>query len=836
MKRFFRTILLLLLAAPAMAAPANPAAGKTTLSGIVTDKASGKSIPGAEVYFPDLHTGAVTDLDGNYVIQDLPTTKALVKVSMVGYATFTATIDLATETTRDFVLSESVTEMHDVVVTGSAKATELKRDPVPIAMVSRRYLRENASTNAIETLNKVPGVSTVSTGPNVSKPYIRGLGGNRVLTLFDGVRQEGQQWGEEHGVEVDQFLIDRVEVVKGPASLMYGSDALAGVINLLPAPPVPAGSLNGSVLGAYDTNNKGISSSVNLDGNNGNLLYGGRFSGKIASDYRNRYDGEVYGTKYNEKDLSAYLGVNRSWGFTRLKFSIYDNLQEVPDGSRDSTSRRFTYQTAEEDEAGVIVPEAVLNSYTIADLRQHVQYYRATAISSFNFGDSRLTSKFGFSRSIRREYEHPQRPDLPGLHLILNTLTYDLKYHFAELNGWEPTLGVNGMVQANNAAGGTELVVPSYRQFDIGPFLHTKKTLGKWDVSGGVRYDIRNFSNDAMFTRMDPTTGFDVAAGPSPGDTSVVKQFDSYSHIFNGASGSLGAAWNMNERLTLKANIGRGYRAPSVAETSAKGVHPGTGLQQLGDENLRPEFNLQEDLGLFYDGTHVTVSAEVFNNTVSNYVYNEKLASVSGGDSLFMQDGQAYPVFKFKQTTARLYGGEFSVDVHPHPLDRLHFENTLSFVFAENKGGDGALITDSTKYLPLIPPLHTNSELRWDMPRGAGSFKRLFVKVGVQMFATQDRFFAAYATETRTPGYTLLDAGFGGDVVNKAGRTLFSFTVLGSNLTDVGYQSNMSRLKYFDDYPVNGTGRSGIYNMGRNVSIKVVVPFDLKRNEAKPVQ
>jgi iron complex outermembrane receptor protein len=799
-----------------------------SLTGTVKDRSTGQTIPGAEVYFPDLRTGAVTDIDGHFALNDLPAAKTLVKVSMVGYATITETIDLATVKTRDFALSESVTEMNDVVVTGTSKATELKRDPVPITLVSRQYLRENASTNAIEALNKVPGVSTLSTGPNVSKPYIRGLGYNRVLTLFDGVRQEGQQWGDEHGVEVDQFLIDHIEVLKGPASLMYGSDALAGVVNLMPAPVLPAGTLKGSALIEYGTNNKGISGSANLDGNNGKFMYGGRVSGKVASDYKNRYDGRVYGTKYNEKDLDAYLGLNRSWGFARASFSLYDNLQEIPDGSRDSTSRRFTYQVSEDDSVRPIASDAVLNSYDIAVLHQRVQYYRGHVTGSVHTGEGRITANLGFTRSIRREYSHPEYPGVAGLYLTLNTIPYDLKYHFPVKETWETTAGLNGMYQVNDAAKGTEMVIPSYRQFDIGPFLHTKKTMGKLDVSGGLRYDIRNYRNDAMFTRPDPDTGFNLATGPNAGDSTVEQQFDAYAHTFHGGSGSVGVAWNLNERLTLKANIGRGYRAPNAAEISAKGVHPGTGFEQLGDADLIPEFNLQEDLGIFYAGTHVTARAEVFNNRISNYIYNEKLSGVNGGDSLFTLDGQGFPVFKFKQTGAQLYGGEISVDIHPHPLDRLHFENSLSVIMARNTGGNGAAITDSTKYLPLIPPLHTNSELRYDLPKKTGCFARMFIKVGVQVYAAQDRFYGAFGTETYTPGYTLLDAGFGGDMVDKHGSTLLSFTILGTNLPDVGYQSNMNRLKYFDDYPVNGTGRSGIHNMGRNISFQVVVPFDLK--------
>ncbi|MBK6521748.1 MAG: TonB-dependent receptor [Sphingobacteriaceae bacterium] len=263
---------------------------------------------------------------------------------------------------------------------------------------------------------------------------------------------------------------------------------------------------------------------------------------------------------------------------------------------------------------------------------------------------------------------------------------------------------------------------------------------------------------------------------------------------------------------------------------SAKGVHPGTGFQQLGDENLKPEFSLQEDIGLFYESEHVSASAEVFNNTISNYIFNQKLNSVMGGDSIYMETGNAYPVFKFIQTKAQLLGGEARIDIHPHPLDWLHFSNAVSFVYATNLGGNGAVINDSNKYLPFIPPLHTNSELSAEFLKSVGPFEHIFIKVGLQYYAAQNRAFLFNNTETKTPSYTLLDAGIGAEVKNKRDRTLFTIGIYVSNLTDAAYQSNMSRLKYFDSYPVNGSGRSGIFNMGRNWSFKVNVPFCVKKS------
>src|SRR6266567_4118678 len=204
-----------------------PAGG--SLSGKVTEKAKGSVLSGASVYIPDLKVGAVCDDNGYYQFNSLPSGTYLVEVHYVGFKTFTKSVTISGPVTQDFALSDQFVEESAVVITGQSKATQIKRSPVPIVAINHDYIATNLSTNIIDAIAKVPGVNALTTGPNVSKPFIRGLGYNRVLTLFDGVRQEGQQWGDEHGIEVDQYGIDRIEVIKGPASLTYGSDAMAGV-------------------------------------------------------------------------------------------------------------------------------------------------------------------------------------------------------------------------------------------------------------------------------------------------------------------------------------------------------------------------------------------------------------------------------------------------------------------------------------------------------------------------------------------------------------------------------------------------------------------------------
>ena len=791
-----------------------------SLTGKITT-ADGSPLAGASVYISDIRKGSVADGTGNYQISNIPSGTFLIEIKFIGYKTILQNIYFNGNKIENFSMDISVTEENEIVITGTSKATSIKRNPIPIISIGKEYLQQNLNTNVIDAIARVPGISAVTTGPNVSKPFIRGLGFNRILTLYDGVRQEGQQWGDEHGIEVDQNTVEKVEVVKGPASLIYGSDAVAGVVNLIPANPPPQGKIIGNILNEYQTNNRLIENSATIAGHTNDITWGGTFSHKLATNYKNKYDGRVYNTGFAETDASANFGINKKWGYSRFGLSLFDDLQEIPDGSRDSATRKFTKQITEEDTFRPIVSDAELNSYKISALHQHIQHYRIYSTNNFLLGGGRLALNLAFQRSLRREFSHPE-VQVPGLFLQLNTYSYDVKYYFHESKGLSITTGINGMYQNNNVEKGTDFIIPSYKQFDIGPFIYAKKSLGKLEIAGGIRYDVRNFSNNALYTKEDPSTGFEHAVyGADTVDAG--HPFSSYKHTFSGGSGSFGLSYKINDEWSVKANIGRGYRSPNISEISANGVHPGTNIYQIGNLNFKPEFNLQEDLGVTYNSTHITINADVFNNDIQNYIYNQKLASSAGGDSVIVPGNQT---FKFVAAKANLYGGELSIDIHPHPLDWLHFENSISVVYGTNKGVPGmGKISDSAKYLPFIPPLHTISELRTNIKKIGSVLANAFVKVQFEVYAKQDRAYLENDTETPTSGYQLVNAGFGTDLINKKGKPILNFSFLGNNLMNVAYQSGLNRLKYFEPYPGNFTGHNGIYNMGRNFSIRVNVPL-----------
>jgi len=800
-----------------------PAGG--SLSGRITEKDKGAGVPSASVYIPDLKLGAFTDSNGYYKFNNLPSGSYLVEVHSVGYSTITKTISISGPVTQDFVLADQYVEESPVVVTGLSKATQIKRSPVPIVAINHEYIATNLSTNIIDAIAKVPGVSALTTGPNVSKPFIRGLGYNRILSLYDGVRQEGQQWGDEHGIEVDQYGVDRIELIKGPASLTYGSDALAGVVNLIPTPAAPEGKMIGNILAEYQTNNRLFGGSAMLGATKNGFEWMGRFSHKQATNYTNKADGRVYNTAFNETDANVALGLHRKWGYSHLSLSLFDDLQEIPDGSRNMATGKFTRQVAENEDSTAnvnrpIVPDNELTSYSMTVLHQHVQHYRVYSTNIFTLGNSRLAVNLGYQRSVRREFSHTSAPDVAGLFLQLNTLSYDIKYYFPEWNGWNLTAGVNGMYQDNTVTRGTEFVIPSYHQFDVGPFALIKKTIGQWDIAGGIRWDSRSFTNKQLYTKPDATTGFDKPVYGA--DTAGADfHFPNFTQTFTGVSGSLGVTYNVTEQLSLKANISRGYRAPNIAEISANGVHPGTNIYQIGNSSFKSELSLQEDLGVEYTSKYLGFGLSVFSNNISNYIFNQRLLSANGGDSVIVIGNQTY---KFQQGKAQLYGGEFSLDIHP--IKSLHFENTVSAVYGQNKSTPlSKLSPDSTKYLPFIPPVHGLSELRYDFEAPHSHIVNAFVKVQLAWYAKQSRAYLDNGTETPTDGYALVNAGVGAGFTNGKGKTIFKLYIMGNNIFDVAYFDHMSRLKYFyyNNYDTNPA--HGIHNMGRNIAFKLEFPL-----------
>lgn len=634
-------------------------------------------------------------------------------------------------------------QLNEIVVTGLAGDSKMKEMPAPVSVIRPADLSARSGGNIIDAIAAEAGLSEITTGGGISKPVIRGLGYNRVVVVNDGIRQEGQQWGDEHGIEIDGAGIHSVEILKGPASLMYGSDALAGILIFHPEPIRGPGEFGGSLSSEYQTNNGLLAYSLAADGNIKGWLLGGRFSDKYAHAYRNSLNGQVANSGYRERAASGILGRNGSWGYTRLRFSYFHLTPGMIEGEGDN----FGY-----------TPDLPF---------QHVRHYKVVSDNTIHLGPGNLKVILGWQQNRRQEFE--ESAGEPGLDFRLNTINYDLRYQTSFKGDWKTAFGLAGMGQKSENLG-EEYLIPAYGLLDAGLFATATKSLGAWTLSGGLRADIRWLHSEAQ-----------------PG------RFMDFHRRFPGISASLGAVRPLGKHFTFRANIARGFRAPNLSELGSNGEHEGTFRFELGNNDLKPEYSLQGDLGLDFTSEHVSVQSAFFISRIDNYIYSARNGEFSD---------EGLPVYAFRSGLAHLGGGEIGIDIHP--IHQLHLSSAFSCVYAREKGGDD---------LPLIPAPRLYSEIKYEFTHGGSLFNNAFVSLNLDWNMAQNHFYAAGGTETATPAYLLLGASAGTDVVI-GGKTRLSLYLIGSNLTDQAYMPHLSRLKYI-----------GIASMGRNVTCKMVVPF-----------
>lgn len=680
--------------------------------------------------------------------------------------------------------------LNEVTVTGVTGDTKLKHATVPVSIIAPQLLRSKAATNIIDAISHQPGISQLTTGGSISKPIIRGLGYNRVVVMSEGVRQEGQQWGDEHGVEVDGSSINSVEILKGPASLMYGSDAMAGVVILHPQPTLPEGEMKANVSTEYQTNNGLFAYNLSMAGNQKGFVWNARFSDKMAHSYKNKYDGYVPGSQFRERAGRLMLGVNKSWGHSRLTWTSYHLTPGIVEGERDPETGELVCNTDN------------VKTYSKALPFQEVKHYKLVWDNSLNISTGYLKAIIGYQQNRRKEYEESE--DEYELFFKLHTLTYDLRYVTNQWNGWKLSTGIGGMYQKSGNEG-EEYLIPDYRLFDFGIYATATKSLGdRWTLNGGVRYDHRRMHGDELI---------------EDGDL----RFTDFSRHFNGLTGSIGAVCNINEHFNLRMNVARGFRTPNMSELASNGVHEGSIRYELGNQQLKAEYSLQADLGLDFTSRYVSAQLALFANRIDNYIFTHRLPE---------EIEEGYLTYAYTQGDARLLGFEAGVDFHP--VHSIHFSNTFSFVDAQQMHA-----SSDTKYLPFTPAPRWTSELKWELfhhshstvnhHHNANSIHRsllnnLYIAAGLECYLKQSHIYSADDTETMTPGYALLSLSAGTDI-NVNGKKVAEFYITADNLLNKAYQSHLNRLKYADVNSV--TGRRGVFNMGRNVTFKVVIPIDI---------
>ncbi|HVS93478.1 MAG TPA: TonB-dependent receptor [Mucilaginibacter sp.] len=814
----FFIIFLLLICGTVKAAP--PFDGRIT--GKITDKTTGQPIAGATITIPELNVGTSTNDGGAYELKNLPSGKYLVQVTAIGYASVSETIDLGATLTVDFKLPASNYELADVVITALGSTTTRQRATVPITVITHRMVNETKANTAIDLVSSQPGINATTEGPGTTKPQINGLGFDRVLVLTDGVPQEDFQWGDDHGILIDPYAVNNAEVIRGPASLQYGASAEAGVISFKSEPLPESGTVIGSALTEYHTNNGYIATSVHVAGNDHGFVWDFRGSGEAAHDYSNPKDGYVWGTAWNQFNGRLRLGINRSWGYSRFTFSALHRRIQVPDGNRDSTGR-FIFDTPVDGRTYPAWSDFHSYSAKIAGDKL-LDEYQAWWQNSLNIGKGKLGLDIGFTQSVHHDIDSGF---VGANNMLVNDIPYSLKYQVEGANsGLKLTAGVNGMYewQRNGAEPPAPYIgdfeIPNYTNFEIGGYAIVEKNFKNLTLAGGLRLDRTSFVGDEMWLINGGTTAQAIVPAGTPG---AEQQFAGFDNTYTGLSGSIGASYQLPNDQYVKLNVSKSYRAPAINELTANGLNIGSNAVQEGNPDLKAEQGYQFDLAYGYNGNDVSLEADGFYNHINDFIFADRTGSVSEG----------YPVYQYVSSNVAVITG-VSGYLNIHPANARWFEMDNGFTYIRTRIPNAS---DSTSHLPWIPAPHLNTEFKFRITTGEHSvLKRTYFKVGVQHDWAQNDIYSALNTEIPSAAYTLFNAGAGTDFVNpKTGRVICSLFINCSNLNNAAYADHLNLAQYF--YFVNGVQQTvtrqsqGIYNMGRDISFKVIFPFGgMRRN------
>ena len=716
---------------------------QNSLSGKITDTNNNPLI-GVEIFSTKLHRGTTSDIDGSYLFKNIPNGTIRIRFVYIGYKEMVKTIVFNSENQLlNLQLEESVFTLDEVII--STPFNKLQSENVmKVERITAASLRKTGAATLSEGITAISGVSQVSTGASIGKPVIRGLSGNRVLVYTQGVRLENQQFGGEHGLGLSDQGIESVEVIKGPASLLYGSDALGGVIYVNPEKFSLNNEHQFNFNQRFFSNTLGSSSSIGYKAASDSWKLTTRATSSFHSDYKVPNGQRITNTRFRENDFKIGVGYNASQFSSVFRYNFNHSLLGIP-------------ETGIGEQTTTTLPEAPYQKISNHIFSLHNHYL---------FKDSKIETNLGYIYNERNEFEEETNPSLK---MKLKTFSYTFKYHLPKfLNGTESIVGLQGMHQTNKNLE-EELLIPNAKINDIGVFTTVNYQWKTSSIQAGVRLDTRDLKTEKHEINHD----------------GEIHLFNPLDNNYTSFTASLGYKFEPFRNITARINTASGFRAPNLAELTSNGVHHGTNRFEVGNSNLSNEKNIQLDISLEYKTEHLELFGNGFYNNLSNYIYLTPTGVI--------EDGAA--VYNYTQNNAKLYGGEFGIHLHPHPIDWLHLESSLEMVIGK---------LDSGMYLPLIPAHVIKNKLRTEF-EFENWLSNGYLTLAIHAVLKQNN---TSLFETKTGGYNLVHLSFGGDMRIK--KTNFTASVSINNVLNTSYSNHLSRLK-----------NEGILNAGRNIAAAI---------------
>lgn len=762
------------------------------ITGYITDE-DNNSLTGVSIFLPDHQTGTTTDLNGKFELEVRNFHSVRLIISYIGFESKEMMVNYFSKPYDIGHIQLVVkSEMLDLL-TVSEKSTKDLYGLDQMNVSAEFFEKYNQGTFA-QSLENIAGISAINVGTGIAKPVIRGLSSNRVILTKDGIKQESQQWGADHGLEIDPFDVEKVEIIKGPASIQYGSDGLGGIIRIVPGEIPKINTLKGGITSVFKSNNNHIGGSAFVSGNKENIFFSARYTQQHFGDYKVPtdqfiyngfylpiYDNTLVNTAGIEKNTSLSIGFAGEKSIHRLSFSHYDFEGGLFAGAV-GIPRSYQLQP-DNDKRNIVTPS------------QKTDHYRLTVTSDWTLGSSLLKTNLGYQKNKRNEYSRPDFHNVPAgtndinnhlaNQLILETYSFNALYIYA-LGRGKMTHG--GDVQwQNNTRGGFSFLIPDFMTLRSGLFSMYQWSGSKLDYTTGARIDFGN-NKTALFSRNIWDSNGNVI------DSLVVVATD---NNFYNWSASFGLHYPVSEKSQLKWNLAKSFRIPYPSETSSNGIHHGSFRHEVGSSELTAESGWQTDVNYQWDNKNISLDLSFYFNFFEDYIYLGP--SFPARFSNLPEAGQIY---LYQQNDAIYTGIEF--DWSYTFKQYLKFRQTFDYVQSVN--------INTSIALPFTPQPSLKNEISWSPKLGNDN------KIDLTMEAVYKYYFAAEGisridrSERPTPATGLFDVRFLFDFKLGREKIQFNFQIL--NVFDTYYLNHLSRYRLIN-----------IPEQGRNFVLSVKIPI-----------
>ena len=711
---------------------------ENSIRGFIYHEGDSEPLVGVNIIVEELKVGTVTNESGSFEFTNIPPGEYSLRISYIGHKTIylELTVPSVKSQNLEITLEEETLKLGEIIVTGNPLQIDPKEISQPNIILSNLELQIKRNSTIAQTLDYQPGIAMQSNGIAPGKPVIRGLGSSRILILEDGLRMgDLSNTAVDHAISEDGSSPEKIEVLRGPASMLYGSNAIGGVVNVITEtiPPTVPQKLMGEVnLGLASVNDE-KSGRIHLGFGIDKISLHGDYIKKQAHSYKIPDGSRVSNSDYESEGFKFGAAFHPVWGIIGASINDYNIEYGIP------------FNPNEVGGEGPVALDLKKREYRIITEMENIKSF----VNSFSF-------KGGF-----QDYKHDEielETGEIGSSFSLRSLSADLSFRQGKFSGWENLNGTFGFWFNRQAyeVVGEEALTPNADYNSIAAYLFEQVSLGNLSLNFGGR-----FENNSI--EIPETELFDSV-------------FTADDRSFNSISGSLGLIYNFNQEVGVFTNLATAFRAPTVEELSSYAIHAATGSFDVGDRNLEKENNIGADLGIRFNSLRFTLEGSVYYNNISNYIYHEPSALFySEEDPSGFNDSTGFPVFFYTQSNAELYGFEFKSVYEIYP--GLTLSLMADYVRATN--------LDTKDDLPLIPPLRFAFESR---------YTRDYYWFGlVWKIASEQNKIAE--NETPTSGYGIVDLYAGLKFLT--GNFIHSIDLKANNLLNQSYRDHLSAIKEF---------------------------------------